>query len=354
MRRTFYRFFLSSPPLAPFSTRIHILPSPKIRSGFLFPVWLSRLSARRGDAFIFCSHHISFLNSSFASQNHTKFVLWTECALMQRLCECEWAHIEHFYEKKLFLHCFFLLFCVHIWRSTTEKRQRRLVSLCGDFLKFLALLLCTQKKKKKLEIRTIATRIVRFGTQNFRVHFFRAECERMLKWAWGEMQGTSHTYMWTGGRLRTRTDCFVLTNQNEIRCIGVIELSRMRVTPFIWNGMKLDRWNQARRRWERIFKMREYRKEHCQRLCDCKTRYGINCPSQQCQVRASIIPTVEQQIEQNACSVERRFSLNRRVLCPVAQEKTFTLCTKVQRKKQTYIPCASVCVSRARDKQISI
>lgn len=35
----------------------------------------------------------------------------------------------------------------------------------------------------------------------------------------------SNTHTLRGGSLRTRADCFVLTNQNEIRCIDVIELS---------------------------------------------------------------------------------------------------------------------------------
>lgn len=157
-------------------------------------------------------------------------------------------------EKNVFLHCiFFLLFCAHIWRSTTKKRQRRLVSLCGDFLKFLASLLCTQKKRKK----TSALNIFECISSKTRA----SACE--------EREGRCrehHTYTRTGGRLRARTDCFVLTNQNEIRCIDVIELSRMRVTPFVGNGMKLDRRNPARRRWERILRISEYRKEQCQQL----------------------------------------------------------------------------------------
>lgn len=149
MRKSFYYFllFLScSPPLPPFLTRIHILPSPKIRSGFLFPVWLSRSLARQGDAFsiYFC---IAFRFTIVHLPHGTTQNLYCapnvhSCSVRVCVCMCVRcaAHIEQFHRKIFFFMLYFsFLFFVHIWRSTTIKKnwRSRLVSLCGDFSQIL-------------------------------------------------------------------------------------------------------------------------------------------------------------------------------------------------------------------------
>lgn len=117
-------FFLSpSPALPPFSTQIHILPSPKIRSGFLFPVWLSRLLARRGDAFIyFC---ITFRFSIVRLPHRTTQNLYCapnvhSCGV--RVCVSVSVRSHRTISRKMFFFIvFFFLFFVHIWRFDAEK-----------------------------------------------------------------------------------------------------------------------------------------------------------------------------------------------------------------------------------------